>query len=410
MKKLVKYISVLLMSVFFLILIDTNLVSADTINIKDLVEARGYYYFDTKEEAYDYVKNYVNSVPGKSLALSDYIIDVAYKGDFDDYLFVDSLIYSDLDLLGYDGNRAFDDIYKASTKIIIQSVADDYLSGEGIAAYQVCNTWRTKQMQNEGLTEAQWSEAIGKAQSLADSFNYGSDYEKAKRAYEYICDNTSYDNSERNASMYSALCEHSSICTGFAQSFFQICKDMGLNCLMVHSPGYNREGHAYDLIELDGAWYIADLTQDYGCNHDDYRAMFIGTESEAYMSNITSYGDNSLIGVDISYYDYNSNDNNYDVISDSDNDSNYDDSYDDFDFDTWYQDIMSEAETINEYNIIDNESRGTINTSDTVMECATNNETTNSAILYIFLFILGIFAFMSTVGVIVIAIISSKHE
>lgn len=119
------------------------------------MEARGYYYFDTKEQAYNYVKNYVTSVPGKSLVLSDCIITVAYKGDFDDDLFVDSLIYNDLDLLGYDGNRAFDDIYEASTKVIIQSVHDDYLSGDDIAVYQVCNAWRTKQMQSEGLTEDQ---------------------------------------------------------------------------------------------------------------------------------------------------------------------------------------------------------------------------------------------------------------
>ena len=408
MKSLMKYVSMLLISVLFSAWLNPVLTEASS--VKDLVEARGYYYFDTKEQAYDYAKNYVNSIPGKSLVLSDYIITVAYKGDFDDDLFVDSLIYNDLDLLGYDGNRAFDDIYEASTKIIIQPVYDDYLSGNDVAIYQVCNTWRTKQMQNEGLTEDQWNEAISKAQSLADSFNYGSDYEKAKRVYEYMCDNTSYDYSEHNASMYSALCEHSSICTGFAQSFFQVCKDMGLNCLMVHSPGYNREGHAYNLIELDGVWYVADLTQDYGRDHNDYRAMFIGIESEAYTSNIDSYGDNSLIGVDISYYDYDSNSHNNDDIT-SDYESGYDDSYDDFDFDAWYQDIMSEAEIINEYDITDIENYDTIDTSDTAVVCAAKDETAKSVISDVFFPIMGIFGLMSTVGVIVIAIAaSSKHE
>lgn len=127
-------------------------------------------------------------------------------------------------------------------------------------------------------------------------------------------------------------------------------------------------------------------------------------------SNIASYGDNSLIGVDISYYGYDSNSSNNDDVT-SDYESGYDGSYDDFDFDAWYQDIMSEAETINEYDITDIENYDTIDTSDTAVVCATKDETAKSVISDIFFPIMGIFGLMSTVGVIVIAIAaSSKHE
>lgn len=99
--------------------------------------------------------------------------------------------------------------------------------------------------------------------------------------------------------MWSALSEGTSICTGFADSFYQICKDIGLNIYIINSTS-----HAYDIIELDGSYYIADLTQDCGKSPNNYQAMFIGTDNSFYVNNPDRFGDNSTIGIEISSKDY----------------------------------------------------------------------------------------------------------
>lgn len=292
-----KAVKLLTFAMLITVLADTNKAYADD-SLKKSIEVRGYYYFDTEEEAYEFIEEYVNKIPGHSMFLTDYMIKVAYSGEPSDRI-INNLVYDNLDLISYQGNRIFDSVKEASTQRIIQQTNDDYLNQLGVTGYQVCNKWRTRQQQNEKLSEDEFYSAYNIAEQLANEFNYGTDYEKAESIYEYICNNISYDYSDTKASMWSALGENNSICTGFADSFYQICKDMGLNVYIINSVS-----HAYDIIELDGEYYIADLTQDCGRSPSNYQAMFIGTDNSFYINNPDRFGDNSTIGIEISSEDY----------------------------------------------------------------------------------------------------------
>ena len=294
---LIKAIKLLAFAIGFIVLADTNKVYADD-SLKSSIEAKGYYYFDTEEEAYEFIEEYVNKIPGHSVWLTDYMIKVAYSGEPSDRI-INNLVYSNLDLTSYQGNRIFNSVKEASTQRIIQQTNDNYLNQLGVTGYQICNKWRTKQQQDEKFSEDEFYSAYDIAEQLANEFNYGTDYEKVKRVYEYICNSISYDYSNTKASMWSALGEGSSICTGFADSFYQICKDMGLNVYIINSLS-----HAYDIIEIDGDYYIADLTQDCGKSPNNYQAMFIGTDNSFYINHPDRFGDNSTIGIEISSEDY----------------------------------------------------------------------------------------------------------
>lgn len=236
-----KAVKLLTFAILIIVLADTTKVYADD-SLKKSIEARGYYYFDTEVEAYEFIKEYVNKIPGHSMFLTDYIIKVAYSGEQSDRI-INDFVYNNLDLTSYQRNRIFNSVREASTQRIIQQTNDDYLNQLGVTGYQVCNKWRTKQQQDEKLSEDKFYSAYNIAEQLANEFNYGTDYEKAEKLYEYICNNISYDYSNTKASMWSALSDGNSICTGFADSFYQICKDMGLNVYIINSVS-----HAYNII------------------------------------------------------------------------------------------------------------------------------------------------------------------
>lgn len=283
-------------AIFILILLIPMKVYAE--EIKNDVEKMGYYYFDSEEEAYNFAKDFVDKLPNNSIMLSDNIIKIAYSGNISNR--INNLAYNDIDNfgIGYYGNRIFESVKESSTQIIIQEINDDFLKQNNLVGYQISNIWRTNYKKNERLTKEQFYESFDIASQLAYEFNYGSDYEKARRVYEYICNNMEYDYTYTNASMYSALKNNKSICTGFAESFFQICSNMGLEVYIIQS-----NTHVYNIIKLEDSYYIADPTQDLGLS-SNYKGMFIGTNNNFYKENIDRFGDNSEIGIKISSLDY----------------------------------------------------------------------------------------------------------
>ncbi len=97
------------------------------------------------------------------------------------------------------------------------------------------------------------------------------DYEKALAGYEYIINNTVYDNAKANYGYGSfgemdketiscwnisgVFLNHDAICRGYVQAYQYLMNLQGIKCGYVYG-----EGHCWNVIQLDGDWYYTDIT------------------------------------------------------------------------------------------------------------------------------------------------------
>ena len=110
------------------------------------------------------------------------------------------------------------------------------------------------------------------------------------RTYNYITSNIAYDWSKSTGSIYTALINNNTVCLGYAEAFFEICNNMGLEVYIVTVPQ-----HAYNIINLDGQYYIVDSTWDSGYIEGSYGYCFKGTndfDNADYQYHTQTYGIN----------------------------------------------------------------------------------------------------------------------
>ena len=104
---------------------------------------------------------------------------------------------------------------------------------------------------------------------LAQTVTAGmSDYDIAKALHDYLLLNCVYDyeNYLRHtvpAESYTAdgaLLEGTAVCAGYARAYQLLMQEAGIPCEYV--SGYANGGHAWNVVEIDGAWYHVDTTWD----------------------------------------------------------------------------------------------------------------------------------------------------
>ena len=98
-----------------------------------------------------------------------------------------------------------------------------------------------------------------------------SDYEKIKAVYYYVCTHVTYDSGSLydpdsdvyNAAgtIYNALILGKAICSGYARLVERLLLELDVDCVYVsgNRSEYNI-GHAWNVVELDGLYYILDAT------------------------------------------------------------------------------------------------------------------------------------------------------
>ena len=105
------------------------------------------------------------------------------------------------------------------------------------------------------------SEAAGKS----------STFEKLKVFHDYIVLNSTFelkeDGSEAyNASIYNALgsgnAQGNIQCAGYAKTIQYLCDKAGIDCMVITGENDKGESHAWNIIDVDGAWYNFDTTWD----------------------------------------------------------------------------------------------------------------------------------------------------
>lgn len=172
--------------------------------------------------------------------------------------------------LGADGLEAgLDD---ASVDRIFQCVMEDhpelffvegysytkYLRGDRIVSIEFSGTY------NVGLEAAvgRREEILAAtARILAGVDEDASDYDKVKYVYDTLISDTEYDLSASDShNIYSVLVNHASVCQGYAKATQYLLNKLGVECALVLGTVESGEGHAWNLVKVDGSYYFVDTT------------------------------------------------------------------------------------------------------------------------------------------------------
>lgn len=251
------------------------------------INEHGYVYYNNADEAYIAISDYLKDAwPAyeeyNGGVLLNGGIKVLYQGGPSDR--IESLHDT------YSSNGLFNDLKKSMLSNIVKEYGGITVNGEAYTGYYATNVFTHANEFRESLTQDEYNQGVAKAAQLADQFNYGSDYEKALRTYNYITSNIAYDWSKSTGSIYTALINNNTVCLGYAEAFFEICNTMGLEVYIVTVPQ-----HAFNIINLDGQYYIVDSTWDSGYNEGSYGYCFKGTDdfdSADYQYHTQTYGIN----------------------------------------------------------------------------------------------------------------------
>lgn len=98
-------------------------------------------------------------------------------------------------------------------------------------------------------------------QILAGIDRNAGQYEKVKYVYDTIIRNTDYDmNAPDNQNIYSVFIHHASVCQGYAKAAQYLLDRLGVECTLVLGTVETGEGHAWNLVKVDGEYYYLDAT------------------------------------------------------------------------------------------------------------------------------------------------------
>lgn len=97
----------------------------------------------------------------------------------------------------------------------------------------------------------------------------GNTYEDIKMIHDYLVDTINYDSSlskQNIYNIYGALVNRECVCEGYARAFKYLLDELDIPCVMIIGTATNLQGetenHAWNYVQLNGAWYAVDTTWD----------------------------------------------------------------------------------------------------------------------------------------------------
>lgn len=82
-----------------------------------------------------------------------------------------------------------------------------------------------------------------------------SEYDRARICYEWIIDNTTYDEAAHDQSIQGVFLDRVAVCAGYARAFQHLMHEMGVRCDYLSGGG-----HAWNLVWIDGTPTYVDTT------------------------------------------------------------------------------------------------------------------------------------------------------
>ena len=108
-----------------------------------------------------------------------------------------------------------------------------------------------------GLAKSDYNAKINAIVEMAAELD--TDLEKALFYHEYIVANYEYDLSYTNYDAYSMLNTKKGVCQAYTLLYIELLNREGIDNTAVLSDGLN---HVWNALEIDGKWFLADLTWD----------------------------------------------------------------------------------------------------------------------------------------------------
>lgn len=106
---------------------------------------------------------------------------------------------------------------------------------------------------------SQIQEAV--SEILAGIPDHADQYDKVKYVYDTLIRETDYQlDSADNQNIYSVFVNHLSVCQGYAKATQYLLNRLGVECALVLGKVQTGEGHAWNLVNIDGRYYYVDTT------------------------------------------------------------------------------------------------------------------------------------------------------
>jgi len=137
-------------------------------------------------------------------------------------------------------------------------VFTQYTQGDKVVEIRFSGTYNMPVEEIAGMNAAikRYVDAFRK--SLPDGMG---EYEKVKYVYEYIINHTEYNlDAKYNQSICSVFVGGESVCQGYAKAVQYLLNHLGIANTLVIGTVNNGEGHAWNLVKIDGSYYYVDAT------------------------------------------------------------------------------------------------------------------------------------------------------
>lgn len=86
-------------------------------------------------------------------------------------------------------------------------------------------------------------------------------YEKVKTVYSYLIDTAEYASSEDDQNIAGIFWKGQAVCAGYARAVQYLLEQLDIPCIYVEGDTRDStEGHAWDIVQIDGQYYYVDAT------------------------------------------------------------------------------------------------------------------------------------------------------
>lgn len=214
---------------------------AADVDIKAECEDKGYVYCESGEQAL--------------VKVNEYLDDVCWDDRTGIYV-----VYPGSDVSGsvtVNNNHSIADSY--ADFIFDVQVSNEKITLQG-AGYNLLNVKRCAyETHSYGLTREQALKADAVADEVVNKCNSESTLDKISSVYNYLCDNVVYDSEYEYGSIYDALIDGKTVCSGYAAAFQVMMEKLGIPCKIM-AGNVNGTAHAWNAVNVSGKWYYVDAT------------------------------------------------------------------------------------------------------------------------------------------------------